>query len=205
MQKKLITKAEIPIFNLGLSRLLESKKIFLLVTIQLMLLTGLVFFLYKIIEPSFARQQLTFSDEIPPYINVLLILLSLFLIDRYLKRKKSTFYFLQLAGGNYLKNTIKQKIKSQKDNQFGLALVILELLFVALIASSIDVYLSLKSSNTAQIVDEPNLQRVLSFLANIFIFSAILAFIIWLHKYAKSFDSIKFKGKKAIRIFSKKD
>lgn len=201
MPSKKSIKETVPLLNLGFSELLRDKRLFTLLLIQLSLLAGTALMVYKIVEPSFERMSFRLSRDSSPYFALVLFICSLFAINTALKKKKSRLYIAQLEAGENLKRKIKQKIRSPRENSFTITLLLLEFILVIVLAGAIDAYLTVKDTDA----ELSNYQEAFFlFLAKVVIFSAILFFVMWLYTYASSFDSIKFKGRDAIRLLANK-
>ncbi|MCX8190325.1 MAG: hypothetical protein N3F05_03825 [Candidatus Diapherotrites archaeon] len=197
MHNKEKIRTEVPLLNLELSKLFGNKKLFILIVTQLFLLAGTALMVYKILEPSFEHMSLKVSNDSRSYIALALFVCSLFVINKALKKKKSRLYMLQLEAGETLKRNFKQKVKAQKENPFGIALLLLEFILVIVLAGAIDAYLIIKDTHTEMLSYQ---EEFFLFVAKVLIFLAILFFVVWLHRYASSFDSIKFRGRSAIKI-----
>jgi|GEM_PF-3512604 len=196
---KLISKAEVPILNLGLRKIFKDPKIFLLLAIQLALIAIIVYFIYRIVEPTFEHERPAFSENFDYYLGAALCLFALFSINFGLKIKRSVFYTIQANAGKKLAHDARRKIVLQKENPFALTMLLIEVSYVIAIVVGIYYYLDPEHSIRWWEAIRLDLQPPITTIANAIIFVAITAAFIWVHAYAKQFDTMRFKGRKALK------
>jgi lysylphosphatidylglycerol synthetase-like protein (DUF2156 family) len=203
LKRKLVTKDEIPLLNIGFRTLLNDRRLFSLFIVQLLLVTVFIYNFYKIIEPAIEADALVFAQEFSYYLIACLTLFTIVIINAVLMKRRSELYNLQKNAAKHIKETAKRKISLQKDNPYGLAMLTIELAYIIGIAIAIYYYLDPEHSIDWWTRLGLDLKPPITTIANIVIFAIFTGLFIWLHTYARQFNAMRFKGRAALRKKSK--
>ncbi|MCD6399653.1 hypothetical protein J7L85_02560 [candidate division WOR-3 bacterium] len=167
---------------------------------QLILVLVFLYAFYKIIEPALSAETLVFSHDFNYYLLLCLSLFTLTLINAVLRKRRSELYAMQKNAARHIKATAKKKLSAQKENPFGLTMLMIEFAYVIGIAVAIYYYLDPERSlNWWVHIKGLNLQPPVTTIANFLIFALITGIFLWLHAYANQFNAMRFKGRSALR------
>lgn len=198
-KRKLVTKDEIPLLNIGFRTLLNDRRLFSLFIAQILLVAVFIYNFYKIIEPAIEADALVFSQEFSYYLTACLVIFTIAIINVVLMKRRSELYELQRNAARHIKETAKIKISSQKENPYGIAMLIIELAYIIGIAIAIYYYLDPEHSIDWWTRLGLDLKPPITTIANIIIFAIFTGLFIWLHAYARQFNAMRFKGRAALR------
>lgn len=202
-----LSKDDMPIFGFKIKDIVRSRKLLALLIVQFFFSVLFLVELFLIVKPAIYSKKLVFASDFSHYLVASLCLLSIIIVNFALMKKRSELYELQKHALAHVKGVAKKKVKKQRENPYGLTMLVLEFFYIVLIAAAIYFYLDpqaelsdeLKWWTRWQLSD--NSPIVIG--VNALIFLAITGIFLWFHSYAQRFDTIKFKGRAGFRKFRK--
>ncbi|MCX6801620.1 MAG: hypothetical protein NT067_00755 [Candidatus Diapherotrites archaeon] len=176
-----------------------GRRALLVIAIQILLVVLFAFELFDAVKIGWKERTIDFSQDPSVYIMLCLIALALYSINFVAKKRKAKVYGLQAEVQSLIKDTAQAKIRRSRENPFTIALLMIEIVYVLVLAGAIYLYFD----------PDPNLnndwllgwlvllrksgadvQPPLSDALKIITFAAITGLFLYMHSHALKFDAL---------------
>ncbi|GEM_PF-3487146 len=169
------------------------------VLVELILFFLFLVELFSFFRVSISEKSIAVSDDPTPLVLMVFILFAFLIIHFAAKRKNAHVFQIHDRTKRLIKEAVRKKIRTPKDNPVVIARLMIELAYVAIITAG--VYFLLDPGQ--KMVDWQGFLGGLGIAAqvtpqiavalNFILFVIITAIFIWLYLYSKRFDSLQFR------------
>jgi hypothetical protein len=176
-----------------------GRKALLVIAIQLLLVLLFAFELLDAVKIDWEAPAIAFSQDPSVYIMLCLIVFALYSINFVAKKRNAKVYGLQAEVQSLIKDTAQAKIKRSRENPFTIALLMIEIVYVLVLAGAIYLYFDPDPNlNNDWLLawliplkpSVADLQPPLSDALKIITFVAITAAFLYMHRHASKFDAL---------------
>ncbi|MFH1234576.1 MAG: hypothetical protein V1493_03100 [Candidatus Diapherotrites archaeon] len=189
-----------------------GRKALLVLAIQILLVLLFAFELFDAVKIGWKERTIDFSQDPSVYIMLCLIVFALYSINFVAKKRKANVYGLQAEVQSLIKDTAQAKIKCSRENPFTIALLMIEIVYVLMLAGAIYLYFDPDPNLNNDwllawlIPLRPSaaLQPPLGDALKVITFAAITAVFLYLHHHASKFDALDRHARKR-KIEEKKE